>query len=149
MNMPHYNNSSHGADRSKSHPGSGNRRKKPGTAKTIGGNVASLAVSSEVTQDDSSEASRQHLQLQQRLLDVFARSFPELLNATASDSNSKLSSVLAQVKRHLYERDFVAAFGSEENLAAYAVRWSPSRALGYVSIFEVFVRRFFDSSSLE
>ncbi|KAK4546957.1 hypothetical protein LTR36_001689 [Oleoguttula mirabilis] len=43
--------------------------------------------------------------------------------------------VLQEVKGHLYNRDFSAAFGKEEYLRVYASRWSPSRALGYLQIF--------------
>ncbi|KAF1815194.1 hypothetical protein P152DRAFT_248357 [Eremomyces bilateralis CBS 781.70] len=41
---------------------------------------------------------------------------------------------LQEVKHHLYNRDFASAFGKPEYLAAYAARWSPSRALGYLCV---------------
>jgi len=43
---------------------------------------------------------------------------------------------LQAVKGHLYNRDFATAFGNEKYLWAYAARWSPSRALGYLQIFQ-------------
>jgi len=67
-------------------------------------------------------------ELQQNLLNVFRNSFPELL-----DSDT-LKPLLQEVKTALYERDFSRAFGKEEYLEAYSVRWSPSRALCYNSI---------------
>jgi 25S rRNA (uracil2843-N3)-methyltransferase len=74
------------------------------------------------------------LALQQLLLDIFHNTFPHLLNAAAVDET--LDPLLQIVKGHLYERDFTAAFGKEEHLQAYAVRWSASRALGYVRILQ-------------
>lgn len=68
------------------------------------------------------------LDLQQHILNVFR-------DACAEPLGSELEPVLQQVKGHLYNRDFIAAFGTEENLEAYATRWSPSRALGYLEIF--------------
>ena len=68
------------------------------------------------------------LDLQQLLLNVFRDTFPDLL---ASDA---LSSLLQSVKAALYERDFIRAFGKEDYLEAYSIRWSPSRALCYASI---------------
>lgn len=63
------------------------------------------------------------------LLDVFSRAFADELYAPGLDET------LQAIKGALFNRDFAAAFGSEENLAAYAARWSPTRALGYASIF--------------
>ena len=74
------------------------------------------------------------LALQQLLLDIFSSTFPHLLNAAAVEAT--LNPLLQKVKGHLYERDFAAAFGKEEYLQAYAVRWSASRALGYVRILQ-------------
>ena len=39
------------------------------------------------------------------------------------------------MKTHLYNRDFASAFGRQEFLKAYALRWSASRALAYVEVF--------------
>lgn len=68
------------------------------------------------------------VELQQNLLNIFRDTFPELL-----DSN-ELKPTLQEVKNALYERDFNRAFGKEEFLEAYSVRWSPSRALCYNTI---------------
>jgi 25S rRNA (uracil2843-N3)-methyltransferase len=68
------------------------------------------------------------LALQQTLLDVFRDAFPQRFGPD-------LSELLQQVKKCLYERDFAAAFGRDDFLEAYAVRWSPGRAIGYAEIF--------------
>lgn len=49
----------------------------------------------------------------------------------ASDT---LQALLQDIKSALYDRDFSRAFGKQEYLSAYSVRWSPSRALCYASI---------------
>jgi 25S rRNA (uracil2843-N3)-methyltransferase len=67
-------------------------------------------------------------ELQQLLLDIFRNTFPEVL---AADT---LQPLLQDVKAALYDRDFSRAFGKPEYLSAYSVRWSPSRALCYLSI---------------
>lgn len=68
------------------------------------------------------------LELQQLLLNVFRDTFPEVV------TSDTLLSILQSVKSALYERDFTRAFGKEDHLEAYSVRWSPSRALCYASI---------------
>jgi len=72
------------------------------------------------------------LEVQQLLLNIFKNSFSERF---ASDINP----LLQEVKGHLYNREFETAFGKEEYLEAYAARWSPSRALGYLQVFESLV----------
>ncbi|KAK8145127.1 hypothetical protein G3M48_004864 [Beauveria asiatica] len=67
---------------------------------------------------------------QQRLLNHFAAAFA----AALSDAN--LAQRLQTIKQALYRRDFAAAFGREDHLAAYAARWSPTRALCYAAIFQ-------------
>ncbi|KAF2137552.1 uncharacterized protein K452DRAFT_301934 [Aplosporella prunicola CBS 121167] len=69
------------------------------------------------------------LELQQLLLNVFRNAFPERLGP-------ELKPLLQEVKQHLYNRDFLHAFGKDEYLEVYALRWSPSRALGYAQIFD-------------
>ncbi|KAG9678238.1 hypothetical protein KCU95_g15928, partial [Aureobasidium melanogenum] len=66
--------------------------------------------------------------LQQSLLNVFR-------DACNKGSPTEIEHVLQEVKGHLFNRDFAAAFGKDEYLEAYAARWSPSRALGYAQIF--------------
>jgi 25S rRNA (uracil2843-N3)-methyltransferase len=67
-------------------------------------------------------------ELQQLLLNVYQNSFPSVL---LSDT---LQTLLQEVKKALYERDFTRAFGKDEFLEAYSIRWSPSRTLCYQSI---------------
>ncbi|KAH7377875.1 hypothetical protein BKA66DRAFT_467390 [Pyrenochaeta sp. MPI-SDFR-AT-0127] len=68
------------------------------------------------------------IELQQLLLDIFRNSF-------AARFETDINPLLQEVKGHLYNRDFAAAFGKTEYLEAYAARWSPSRALGYLDVF--------------
>jgi len=67
-------------------------------------------------------------ELQQLLLNVFRHSFDERLR-------TDLQPLLQEVKGHLFNRDFGAAFGKDEYLEAYAARWSPSRVLGFLQVF--------------
>ncbi|KAK5112059.1 hypothetical protein LTR85_011640 [Meristemomyces frigidus] len=66
------------------------------------------------------------VKLQQACLSIFREALKP-----GDDDNA----LLQEVKGHLYNRDFAAAFGKEEYLRVYASRWSPSRALGYLQIF--------------
>ena len=66
------------------------------------------------------------LKVQQQCLDIFR----DALSPSADDATT-----LQEVKGHLYNRDFAAAFGKESYLRVYASRWSPSRALAYLDIF--------------
>ncbi|MCJ1366006.1 hypothetical protein MMC16_005131 [Acarospora aff. strigata] len=67
-------------------------------------------------------------ELQQLLLNVFKDSF-------STEIRTDLSVVIQEVKQYLFNRDFVQAFGNQEYLQAYAIRWSPSRALAYLEVF--------------
>ncbi|KAF8457447.1 hypothetical protein BGX38DRAFT_1086158 [Terfezia claveryi] len=67
-------------------------------------------------------------QSEQEILTIFRRTFSYAFTDT-------LPQTLQEVKGHLYKRDYLRAFGSEEYLQAYVVRWSPSRALAYKRIF--------------
>ncbi|KAH8145881.1 uncharacterized protein LAJ45_10023 [Morchella importuna] len=64
----------------------------------------------------------------QEILDLFHHAFSPLFTP-------QLPELLQKVKTHLFNRDFLAAFGAPENLEAYVVRWSPSRALCYREVF--------------
>lgn len=66
--------------------------------------------------------------LQQRILNIFREAFSDVLQGD-------IKTALQEVKGHLYNRDFAAAFGKDEYLEAYAARWSASRALAYTQIF--------------
>jgi len=68
-------------------------------------------------------------QTREELLQIplfFLTTFRHILLSTPS-----LPDVIQRVKQHLYNRDYVAAFGSVENLEAYVARWSVSRAMAY------------------
>ena len=67
-------------------------------------------------------------ELQQLTLDVFKTVFTEKFGQA-------LNPVIQEVKQHLFNRDFASAFGREDFRDAYAMRWSPSRALAYLHIF--------------
>ncbi|KAI9848491.1 MAG: hypothetical protein M1830_007285, partial [Pleopsidium flavum] len=77
---------------------------------------------------DAQRASTVPLELQQLLVNIFEDTFSTPLLAN-------LSPLFQEVKQHLFNRDFARAFGSQKNLEAYAIRWSPSRALAYLDIF--------------
>ena len=68
------------------------------------------------------------LKLQQQLLNVFKDTFLDQFN-------DSLNKVVQEVKQHLFNREFVRAFGNQSFLDAYAMRWSPSRAVAYLDIF--------------
>ncbi|KAK5053357.1 hypothetical protein LTR84_002331 [Exophiala bonariae] len=69
------------------------------------------------------------IQLQQSILDVFCRAFH-------GDQRSldDINASIQKVKGHLFLREFSHAFAKQEYLDAYALRWSASRALGYLDI---------------
>ena len=68
------------------------------------------------------------LEMQQIMLNHFRKAF-------VFESIDALQVVVQEVKGHLYNRDFSAAFGSQAYREAYAYRWSASRALAYADIF--------------
>ncbi len=76
---------------------------------------------------DRTKASREDSACQQRILNIFSSSFDEVL------SSDTFAGTLQEVKQDLFNRNFVAAFGTEEKLEVYAARWSPTRALCYAS----------------
>lgn len=84
------------------------------------------------------------LSLQQLLLDVFKSALlPNDNNPDNTGHNNHqhqldIKPLIQTIKSHLYNRDFDSAFtgANEELLRAYALRWSASRALGYVSVFK-------------
>lgn len=79
-------------------------------------------------QDEVEQAvSTVSLALQQKCLNIFR-------DALLSGDND--AAILQEVKGHLYKRDFATAFGKDEYLKVYAARWSSSRALGYIQIFD-------------
>ena len=75
---------------------------------------------------DERIASDVSMATQHRILNIFRDALE------AGDNDTK---ILQEVKGHLYNRDFAAAFGKPEYLRVYALRWSAGRALGYLQIF--------------
>ena len=65
------------------------------------------------------------IESQQLLLDVFKTAF------LGRFDNLELTTLIQDVKKYLYNRDFQQAFGVDERLEAYSIRWSPGRALAY------------------
>ncbi|KAI4164322.1 MAG: hypothetical protein LQ342_001968 [Letrouitia transgressa] len=72
-------------------------------------------------------SSQNYRELQQSILNIFT-------NAFAGKINQELPEVVQAVKRSLYNHNFSEAFGSDRFLEAYAIRWSPSRALAYLDV---------------
>lgn len=68
------------------------------------------------------------VELEQLMINVFRTTFP------ASNDFEALKPTLQEIKDALFRRDFDMAFGRDDFLGAYAIRWSPSRALGYAQL---------------
>ena len=68
------------------------------------------------------------IELQQLLLNIFRANFP------ACQDYEGLKPILKEIKDALSYRDFEQAFGRLDRLEAYAMRWSPNRALCYASV---------------
>ncbi len=78
----------------------------------------------------TTHAHLQEIEQQQTLLNIFSHAFKYRLHDIA-----KLRNDIQSLKHHLYNRDFGKAFAEEGGLEAYAVRWSPGRALAYAELF--------------
>ena len=68
------------------------------------------------------------MELQQLLLLLFRNTF-------APHFDSRFPAIVQQIKQHLFNRDFNNAFAHQSFREAYAMRWSPNRALAYTHIF--------------
>jgi 25S rRNA (uracil2843-N3)-methyltransferase len=68
------------------------------------------------------------VELEQLMINVFRTTFP------ACNDFEALKPTLQEIKDALFRRDFDMAFGRADFLEAYAIRWSPSRALGYAQL---------------
>jgi 25S rRNA (uracil2843-N3)-methyltransferase len=68
------------------------------------------------------------VQHQQLILDTIRATFP------AVDEFNTLIPVLREVREALEQQDYCKAFGTEEFLEAYTIRWSPSRALAVANV---------------
>ncbi|GAB7326664.1 hypothetical protein MBLNU13_g10624t1 [Cladosporium sp. NU13] len=66
--------------------------------------------------------------LEKRILEVYRATFP------ASNDFEALKPVLQEIRDALSRRDFVTAFGRDEYLEAFTIRWSPSRTFGYAQL---------------
>lgn len=97
-------------------------------SKSVATNKHNFTASPSQGQASETLCRRPSIPLQQLLLDIFKNTF--LINF-----NSELGAVIQEVKRNLFRRDFQNAFGKEAFLDAYAIRWSPGRALVYLDIF--------------
>jgi 25S rRNA (uracil2843-N3)-methyltransferase len=80
--------------------------------------------------DNSSTGQIQSLSVkhQQLILDTIRTTFP------AVDEFNALIPVLREVREALEQKDYCKAFGTEEFLEAYTIRWSPSRALTIANV---------------
>lgn len=90
---------------------------------------ASKATESK-TSGSTVEESRVPAELQQQILNIYKHTFSGLVE----EGTDALKPLLQEVKQALFERDFERAFGRQDYLEAYAIRWSPSRSLCYLSI---------------
>ncbi|CUS22746.1 LAQU0S06e05094g1_1 [Lachancea quebecensis] len=68
----------------------------------------------------------------QHIVDLFKVCFDAELYKS---DQGVLSAAIQGVKADLYNRDYLAAFNSPEKRTAYCIRWSPSRAIAYASLF--------------
>ncbi|KAM0796522.1 hypothetical protein BDR22DRAFT_795586, partial [Usnea florida] len=91
--------------------------------------MAAMATEKPLKTAEPSLSKKVPIELQQLLLDVFKHSF-------RPHFDSAFPATVQQIKHHLFNRNFNDAFGSESFLQAYAMRWSPSRALAYTQIFQ-------------
>ncbi|KAK5074812.1 hypothetical protein LTS08_005618 [Lithohypha guttulata] len=95
-------------------------------------------------QDASNEQPVLPIEVQQIVLNVFRTAFP------TSQDTEELKTIIREVKRHLFNRDFSAAFSSQSFLQAYALRWSAARALGYTELLtNARTKYLFDSSETD
>ncbi|TVY21652.1 25S rRNA (uridine(2843)-N(3))-methyltransferase [Lachnellula arida] len=105
--------------------------KKPEPPKPKGKSAKGSPSTSAETNEENADSAKEPtipIELQQLLLNIFRDAFPGVL------TSGTLQPLLQEVKAALYERDFSRAFGKSEYLEAYSVRWSPSRALCYLTI---------------
>jgi 25S rRNA (uracil2843-N3)-methyltransferase len=65
----------------------------------------------------------------QRVLDLFIATYGHVL------TSDELTEYIQLVKADLYHRDYLSAFSTEDKRLAYAARWTPARALLYLSLF--------------
>ncbi|OAA57705.1 hypothetical protein ISF_06946 [Cordyceps fumosorosea ARSEF 2679] len=107
------------------------KQKKPATRASASASSPNNPLPTPSTTDDAPP--QLSIPRQQRLLDLFAAAFAPALAAPS------LPAELQAIKQALYLRDFAAAFGRPDRLAAYAARWSPTRALCYAGVFRSYL----------
>ena len=91
--------------------------------------IAAMATEKPLKTGEPSLSKKVPIELQQLLLNIFKHTF-------GPHFDSAFLATVQQIKHHLFNRNFNDAFGSESFLQAYAMRWSPSRALAYTQIFQ-------------
>lgn len=64
-----------------------------------------------------------------RILHLFSSLFANLLESPG------LNEHIQEVKKFLYDREYLSAFDNDDKRFAYAARWTPARALAYASLF--------------
>ncbi|KAI0838671.1 hypothetical protein F5Y06DRAFT_41465 [Hypoxylon sp. FL0890] len=106
-------------------PGPKSSKPPPRPSAPAGKSAAETGVAE---QQSPAAISAEEIKAQQRLLNIFNDTFRDVL------SDDDFATTLQKVKQALYNRDFEAAFGSEQFLEVYAARWSPARALCYSRI---------------
>jgi len=103
------------------------RKSKSSPKKTAGKSTGAEKHDESLEEDLNHTRHKPTLALQQSILDVFKDAFSKCFNDT-------LLNLIQQAKGHLFDRDFEKAFGSKPLLEAYALRWSPGRALAYLDL---------------
>ncbi|KAK4888779.1 hypothetical protein LTR27_012371 [Elasticomyces elasticus] len=104
--------------------GTKHRASKPSAYKIKQAKRAIKAKQDEITESEETGIAIA-FELQQKCLNIFRDALQPSVDDTA---------VLQEVKGHLFNRDFDAAFGKEEYLRVYASRWSPARAVGFLQV---------------
>jgi 25S rRNA (uracil2843-N3)-methyltransferase len=79
----------------------------------------------------TSKSSDRRIVLSKEILELFQESFPNTFDL----GEEELQNRIQKVKSSLFDRDYRGAFGSQDSLDVYAVRWSSSRALAYSEFF--------------
>ncbi|KAI9742292.1 MAG: hypothetical protein M1818_004192 [Claussenomyces sp. TS43310] len=101
------------------------KKSKSSASGPAGATAAGANSSKDEAEQQQPPAQRLTREQQQQLLGIFRTTFP------ASADPEGLKPTLQSIKSALHARDFARAFGSRAFLEAYALRWSPSRALCY------------------
>jgi 25S rRNA (uracil2843-N3)-methyltransferase len=117
--------------------------KGPGFVKKTAKQSSRPAPSSSVYIAPNIQENRLSTELQQLLLNIFRTTFP------ICQDYETLKSILTEIKKALDGQDFERAFGSPESMEAYAVRWSPSRALCYAAVLAELCEEFREETCIQ